>query len=83
MLIIKHPHKTVECDFTLSINDAVFSRTDSVKYLGVYHHDKLNWTSHIKLARCSGLFYRIRYLVPNHIWLITYYSLVIVKFKME
>ena len=31
MLINKHPHKTVECDFNLSINDAVLSRTDSVK----------------------------------------------------
>ena len=48
MLINKHPHKTVECDFNLSINDAVLSRTDSVKYLGVYHDDKLNWTPHIK-----------------------------------
>ena len=49
MLINKHPHKTVECDFNyLSINDAVLSRTDIVKYLGVYLDDKLNWTPHVK-----------------------------------
>ena len=81
MLINKHPHKTVECDFNLSINDAVLSRTDSVKYLGVYLDDKLNSTPHIKnlslqVARYSGLFYRIRNLVPNHILLMLYYSLV-------
>ena len=80
MLISKHPHKTVERDFTLSINDAVLSRMDSVKYLGVYLDDKLNWTPHIKLlslqlAQYSGLFYRIRNLVPNHIF--------IVEFNME
>ena len=72
MLINKHPHKTVECDFNLSINDAVLSRTDSVKYLGAYLDD--NWIPHIKylslqLAQYSGLFYRIRNLVPNHILL--------------
>ena len=81
MLINKHPHKTVECDLNLSINDAGLSRTDSVKYLGVYLDDKLNWTPHVKhlslqLARYSGLFYRIRNLVPNHILLMLYYSLV-------
>ena len=81
LLINKHPYKTVECDFTLSINDAVLSRTDSVKYLGVYLDDKLNWIPHIKhlslqLARCSRLFYRIRNLVPNHILLMLCYSLV-------
>ena len=79
--IKKNPHKTVECDFNLSINDAVLSRTDSVKYLGVYLNDKLNWTPHVQhlslqLARYSGLFYRIRNLVPKYILLVLYYSLV-------
>ena len=75
MLINKHPHKTVECDFNLSINDAVLRIMDSVKYLGVYVDDKFNWTPHIKhlslqLARYSGMFYHIHNLVPNHILLI-------------
>ena len=48
MLINKHPHITIECDFILSINDAVPSRTDSIKYGGVYLDDKPNWTPHIK-----------------------------------
>ena len=52
-----------------------------MKYLGVYLDDKLNWTLYIKhlslqLARYSGLFYRIRNLIPNHILLTLYYSLV-------
>ena len=81
MLINRHPHKTVECDFNLSINDAGLNRTNSVTHLGVYLIDKLNWTPHIKhlslqLARYSGLFYRIRNLVPNHNLLKLYYSLV-------
>ena len=81
MLINKHPYKTVECDFNLSINDAVLSRTDSVKYVGVYLDNMLIWTPQVKhlslqLARYSGLFYRIRNLVPNHILLMLYYSLV-------
>ena len=88
MLINKHPHKTVECDFNLSINDAGLSRMNSVNYLGVYLDDKLNWTTHIKhlslqLARYSSLFYRIRNLVPNHILLIYTTVLFIVEFNME
>ena len=80
-LINKHPHKTVECDFNLSINDAVLRIDRLVKYLGVYVDDKLNWTPHIKhlslqLTQYSGLFYRIHNLVPNHILLMLYYSLV-------
>ena len=81
MLINKHPHKTVECDFNLSINDLGLSRTDSVKYLGVYLDDNLNWTPHVKhlsllLARYSGLFYRIRNLVLKYILLMLFYSVV-------
>ena len=81
MLINMHSHKTVECNFTLSINDAVLSRMNRVKYLGVYLDDKLNWTPHIKhlslqVARYSGLFYRIRNLVSNYILLMLYNSVV-------
>ena len=88
MLINKHPHKTVECDFNLFINDAVLSRTDNVKYLGVYLDDKLKWTPYIKhlslqLARYSGLFYHIRNFVSNHILLMLYYSLVYSRIQYQ
>ena len=88
MLINKHPYITIECDFILSINDAVLSRTDSIKYGGAYLDDKPNWTPHIKhlslqLAQYSELFYPIRNLIPNHILLMLYYSLVYSRIQYE
>ena len=79
-LINKHPHKTVEYDFILK-QCKQLSRIDSVKYFGVHLDIKLNWYPHkkhisLQLERCSGLFYCIRNLVPNHILLTLYYSLV-------
>ena len=68
LLINKHSYKKLECNFTLSINNTSINRTDSVKYLGVYWDDALNWSSHIthlflQSARYCGMFYRLRKLV--------------------
>ena len=81
LLINKHPYKKLECNFTLSINNTSINRTDSVKYLGVYLDDTLNWSSHIihlslQLARYSGMFFRLRKLVLPHILRTLYYSMV-------
>ena len=81
LLINKHPYKKLECNFTLSINNTSINRTGSVKYLGIYLDDTLNWSSHIthlslQLARYSGMFYRLRKLVPPYILRTLYYSMV-------
>ena len=67
LLISNHPYKKLECNFTVSINSTSINRTDSVKRLGVYLDDMLNWyITHLslQLARYSVMFYRLRKLVP-------------------
>ena len=81
LLINKHPYKKLGCNFTLSINNTSMNRTNSVKYLGVYLDITLNWSSHVthlsmQLARYSGMFYRLRKLVPPYILRTLYYSMV-------
>ena len=81
LLINKHSCKKLECNFTLFINNTSINRTDSAKYLGVCLDDTLNWSSHIThlslhLARYSGMFYRLRKLVPPYILRTLYYSMV-------
>ena len=51
-LINKHPHKTVEYDFTLK-RCKQLSRIDSVKYFGVHLDIKLNWYPHKKIFHCN------------------------------
>ena len=81
LLINKHPHKKLECNFTLSINNTSINRTDSVKYLEVYLDDTLNWSSHLihlslQLARYYRMFYHLRKLVYPYILRTLYYSMV-------
>ena len=52
-------------DFNVKINDKTITRTNCVKYLGVFTDDKVAWSNHIaylknKLSRSLGLFYLIR-----------------------
>ena len=63
------------------MNKTRLQRENSIKYLGVIFDDKLCWTNHIdnlsnQLARCSGLFCRLRNYVPRKTLCLLYYNLV-------
>ena len=79
MIINKHPAKSVDLDFNLTINAGVLlERVHSVKYLGVVIDDKSSWAERLKhlflqLARYSGIFYRLQNVITQKT-LIMFYS---------
>ena len=87
MITNKHPAKTVDIDFNLTINGVSLERVHSVKYLGVVVDDKLTWTEHLKqlslqLARYSGIFYRLHNVITQKTLIMLYYSLIL-EYNME
>ena len=81
MLINKRPSVSCTADLQLSLNSHVLKRQQTVKYLGIFVDENLNWSTHIhqlslQLARYSGLFYRLRKLVPPDVIRMLYHSLV-------
>ena len=74
-------HNTCKDEFTIVMNKTRLQRENSIKYLGVIFDDKLCWANHIdnlfnQLARCSGLFCRLRNYVPRKTLCLLYYNLV-------
>ena len=64
----------------LNINKNNIKQVSSIKYLGVILDNQLNWQEHIKniqtkLARITGIFYKIRHYVPTKILLMLYNAL--------
>ena len=81
MIFNKHPAKTVDIDFNLTINGISLERVHSVKYLGVVMDDKLTWAEHLKqlslqLARYSGIFYRLQNVITQKTLIMLYYSVI-------
>ena len=81
MLINKQPLKTCHCNFKVALNGITINRAHTVKYLGLFIDDNPKWTSQInylsmQLARCTGLFYRLRNFVSRETLCMLYYSLV-------
>ena len=64
LLILKQPKKTVHENFVIHLNDKTLKRSSTVKYLGLFIDDTLNWSSHVnylshQLARFSGVFLQV------------------------
>ena len=65
----------------IKINKKPLTRDNSIKYLGIILDPLLSWKTHItelskKVARYVEIFYKLRYLVPEHIARILYYALI-------
>ena len=81
LLFNKQPHVPISSKFNLFINQKKISKSDSVKYLGVWIDDRLNWSAHIhafslQLARQCSMLYHIRDFVPQYTLIMLYYSFV-------
>ena len=81
MIINKQLLKTCKCNFKIALNGITINSAHTVKYLGLFIDDNLKWTSQInylstQLARCTGLFYRLRNFVSTETLCTLYYSLV-------
>ena len=81
LLINKQPLKTCQCNFKIVLNGITINRAHTVKYLGLFIDDNLKWTPQInylstQLARCTGLFYRLRNFVSRETLCMPYHSLV-------
>ena len=79
LLFNKQPHGRMSLKFSLHINQNEISSSESMKYLGVWFDDKLNWSAHIQilslqLARCCHMLYHIRDFVNAHALVMLYYS---------
>ena len=67
--------------FNISFGGSSIKQCDSVKYLGVYLDDKLNWNRHVgyvitKLSSAFVIFYKLRNLLPINILISVHYSIV-------
>ena len=78
LLFNKQPHLPISSKFNLFINQKKINKSDSVKYLGVWIDDKLNWSAHIhalllQLAKHCSMLYHIRDFVPHYTLIMHYY----------
>ena len=79
LLFNKQPHVPISSKFNLFVNQKKISKSDSVKYLGVWIDDRLNWLAHIhalslQLARHCSMLYHIRDFVSHYSLIMLYYS---------
>ena len=77
------PHGPISSKFSLHINQKEISKSESVKYLGVWFDDRLNRSAHIQklllqlAKRCNKLYHiPVRDLVNSHALVTLYYSFV-------
>ena len=80
-LFDKQLNRSCSTNFNVSLNSIKIKRIRSVKYLGVYFDENLNWSCHIQhlslqLVRYSGLMYRIRTFLDRKTLCMLYHSII-------
>ena len=80
LLFDKQLNRSSSTNFNVSLNSIKIKRIRSVKYLGIYFDENLNWSRHIQylllqLAQYSGLMYRIQTFLDRKTLCMLYYSL--------
>jgi len=79
-LLFRHQRKTLDFSPYLKISGKRIYPKSSVKYLGVYLDEHLNWHSHIsdlssKLTRANGILSKLRHYVPLNTLIGIYHAL--------
>ena len=79
-ILFRHPNKPIKYDLKLKIDGKKIYLSNSVKYLGLYLDQHLNWKSHIhalssKLSRAIGMLSKIRHYVSFNTLISIYYAI--------
>ena len=79
-VIFHSPSRRIDEFIRIKLGSKNLTRVDYIKYLGVRVDSTLSWKSHItelskKLARTTGIFFKIRYYVSRETLKLLYYSL--------
>ena len=88
IILNKQPLETCQYDFKIALYDITVNRAHAVKYLGLFIDSNFKWRSQInylsmQLARCLGLFYRLRNFVSRETLCMLYHSLVYSRIHYE
>ena len=80
-IVISSKNKKIQSDFNIMAGNAKISRVTSIKYLGIYIDQQLNWQEHInsickKISPIIGILSKIRHLVTFPILRQLYYALI-------
>ena len=70
-----------DCNIAINIDNQCIARVSSTKFLGVHIDEHLTWKEHIaviskKISKNIGIISRIRHLLPRHILVNLYYTLI-------
>ena len=81
LLFNKQPRVPISSKINYFLTQKKISKVDSVKYLGVWIDNKLNWSAHIhalslQLAKHCSMLYHVRNFVPHYTIIMLYYSFV-------
>ena len=65
----------------LEIDGNAIERVKSVKFLGVFIDERLNWSEHINyvslnISKTLGILYRVKNILPNNVLLMLYNSMI-------
>ena len=79
-VLFRPPQKKIPFKLKLYLNDNIFNQVTSIKYLGIFFDENLNWKPHVlhvcsKIKRGLGILSKLRHFLPTKILISIYYSL--------
>jgi len=80
-VIFHPPQKEIPFQLNLYLNNNILNQVTSVKYLGVFFDENLNWKHHVsficgKIKRGLGMISKLRPFLPTKVLVSLYYSLI-------